>query len=68
MADDGQVIEMNERYIKVKYNHLKDDNNKPLEQVFNINKVERNAAKAKYILNKMVVNKELKIKKGAKLF
>lgn len=67
MADDGQVIELNERYIKVKYNNLKDENKKPIEQVFNINKVERNAAKAKYVLNKMVLNKELKIKKGSKL-
>lgn len=67
VKDDCKVIDKNERYIKVRYDNLKDDKGMPLEEVFNIDKVERNSAKAKYILNKMELNKNLNIKPGSKI-
>lgn len=67
MEDDGEVIEMNKRYVKVRYANLKDDKGNPMEVVFNVNKVERNSAKAKYIINTMELNPKLNIKVGKKL-
>ena len=65
MQDDGKVIEVNDRYVKVQYKNLKDEKKNPVIQVFNYNHVERNAAKSKFMLNAMELNN--KVKKGALL-
>lgn len=67
MQDDGKVVAINERFVKVVYNNLKDEKGEPLQEVFSISKIERNAAKAKYILNDMVLNPNLNIKVGKNL-
>ncbi len=64
MKDDGKVIMMNDRYIKVEYVNLKNDDGTPQVDVFNLDDVDRNSAKAKYIRNKMILNKSLKVKEG----
>ena len=66
MPDDCEIIEANERFIKVRFNNLK-ENDKPLEKVYQINKIERNSAKAFYVPNEMEVNPEVKIKVGSKI-
>lgn len=67
MEDDGTIIDFNDRYIKVVYDNIKDESGNPKMVVFAIDKIERNAAKAKYILNSMQINPKINLKKGAKL-
>lgn len=67
MRDDGKVIAINPRFVKVVYDTLKDEKGEPMQEVFSISKIERNAAKAKYILNDMRLNPNLNIKVGKKL-
>ena len=66
MPDDGEIIEINDRFIKVRFNNLT-ENDKPLEKIYQINKIERNSAKAFYITNEMEINPEVKVKVGAKV-
>lgn len=67
MEDDGSIIEINDRFVKVRYDNLKDDKGRGLVRVFNIDKIERNSAKAKYILNKMELNPKINKKPGTKI-
>lgn len=64
VEDDAEVLELNNRYVKVKYLNEKNSKGEPLLKVFSISKIERNAAKAKYILNDMILNPKLNIKVG----
>ena len=60
MEQDGEIISVNDRFIKVKYVDGK-------ESLFAIDEIERNAAKAFFIPNKMKINSKLNIKEGVKL-
>lgn len=62
--DDAEILDINERFIKVKYLNEKNTKGEPIIKIFSISKIERNAAKAKYILNDMVLNPKLKLAKG----
>lgn len=66
MPDDGEIIEANERFIKVRFNNLQ-ENGKPLEKIYQTNKIERNSAKAFYIPNEMEINPDVKVKVGTKV-
>lgn len=66
LPDDGQIIESNDRFIKVRFDNLK-ENDKPLEKVYQINKIERNSAKAFYVPNEMEINPDIKNKVGTKI-
>ena len=66
MPDDGEIIFVNDRYIKVRFTNLT-ENGKPLEKIYQIDKIERNASKAFYIPNNMELNPDIKIKVGEKL-
>ena len=65
--EDCIILEKNERFIKVQYPSLLNDEGIPEVEVFNLSNIERNSAKAKYILNDMVLNKSINTKVGAKL-
>ena len=57
---DGEIIFINDRYIKVKYTNGE-------YEVFAIDEVERNSSKAFYIPNKMKLNSKVNLTVGAKL-
>ena len=57
---DGEVVFINERYIKVKYINGE-------YEVFALDEVERNSSKAFYIPNKMKLNSKVKLDVGSKL-
>lgn len=65
--DDCEIIAVNDRFVKVRYSNLKDNKGNPLEQVYQINKIERNSAKAFYTPNNMELNPDIKFKVGTKV-
>ena len=66
LQDDAEIIEVNSRYIKVRYaNEML--NGRPREQLFQLDRVERNSSKAFYIPNSMEVNPDIALKKGTKI-
>lgn len=64
VEDDAEIVEFNDKYVKVKYLNEKNSKGEPILKIFSISKIERNAAKAKYILNDMILNPKLTLKIG----
>lgn len=61
---NGEVTELNDKFIKIKY----DKGNKETEDVvFPLDNIERNSAKSFYISNEMTLNSDLKLKVGKKV-
>ena len=58
MKDNGEVVFRNDRFMRVKYDNLKDDEGNPIEEVIDLEVIERNSAKAFYTPNKMNVNSQ----------
>ena len=56
LKDDGEIILKNDRFVKVKYNNLKNDDGSPVEEIIDLDNIERNSAKAFFTPNKMKIN------------
>ena len=68
LKDDGEIVSINERFMKVKYNNLKNDDGTPVEEVIDLDVIERNSAKAFFTPNKMSINSKYQnAKPGAKI-
>ena len=68
LKDDATVLVVNERYLKIKYNNIKDDYGNDIIEVFNLDETERNSAKGFYIPNTFKLNSKIKnLKVGSKL-
>ena len=69
LKDDGEIVVYNDRYIKIRYNNLKMDEGTPIEEIIELDSVDRNSAKAFFIPNKLkVANKYIgNMKAGTKV-
>lgn len=66
LADDAEVLMINDKYLKLRYPKVLVDG-KSYEEVIHLDAVERNSAKAFFIPNTLVLNSKLKLKKGSKI-
>lgn len=65
--DTGRIIMITDRFIKVQYDNLKHEDGSAMEEVLDLDVIERNSAKAFYTPNKMIWNETLgKAKVGLK--
>ena len=56
VKDDGEIILKNDRFIKIRYANLKNEDGTALEEIIDLDNIERNSAKAFFTPNKMQVN------------
>ena len=67
MRYDGEVLLVNDRYIKIRYDK-KDDDGRDIEEIIELDEIDRNSAKAFFLPNKLVMaNKYKNIKPGTKV-
>lgn len=68
LKDDGEIVSINDRFMKIKYKNLKNDDGTPVEEVIDLDVIERNSAKAFFTPNKMSINtKYQNAKPGTKI-
>lgn len=56
LKDDAEIILRNDRFIKLRYMNLKNEDGSPLEEIIDLDNIERNSAKAFFTPNKMKIN------------
>lgn len=56
LKDDGEIILKNDRFIKIRYANLKNEDGSALEEIIDLDNIERNSAKAFFTPNKMQIN------------
>ena len=68
LKDDGEIVLRNDRYVKIRYNNLKNDDGSALEEIIDLDNIERNSAKAFFTPNKMKINSKFgDAKEGTKV-
>ena len=68
LKDDAEVVFVNDRYIKIRYTNLKKDDSTFIEEIITLDEIDRNAAKAFFIPNKLEINPNIKnLKIGSKI-
>ena len=68
LKDDGEILSINDRFMKIRYNNLKNEDGTFVEEVIDLDVIERNSAKAFFTPNKMVINSKYRnAKPGTKI-